>query len=299
MSSRLVGIIRAIKVGPRLAAHKLALYALADDGKAVGEVEISAADIMEAAEMEDRQARKLRAAWQAMGLLTLTRQGGSGPHDQNGYRVNVALLEQFASGERSYAEAWRVFGAGGAIKGVPECHLPDPAAAGEHAPEKAALKEALKAAPKAALKEALGLQSSSMRLSLSIDDDGTGPAPVIPEWALMAVERLEPERWHVLAEVYLRWDGSRKAVDVGKAFVGWAKHMLGADRKRVNGKGTLEPGDWGRLYAMAGIATREDLAAAPADMARVRSSREKALAEAWRNRRKAAPPSAPPEFAFA
>lgn len=299
MSSRLVGIIRAIKVGPRLAAHKLALYALADDGKAVGEVEISAADIMEAAEMEDRQARKLRAAWQAMGLLTLTRQGGNGPHDQNGYRVNVALLEQFASGERSYAEAWRVFGAGGAIKGVPECHLPDPATAGEPAPEKAAPKEALKEAPKAALKEALGLQSSSMKVNLTIDDDGTGSAPVIPEWALLAVERIEPERWHVLAEAYLRWDGSRKAADVGKAFVGWAKRMLGVERKRGSGRPTLEPGDWARMFAMAGIVTRQDVAAVPADMARIRATRERALAEAWRNRRQAAPPSAAPELAIA
>lgn len=291
MSAKLTGIIRDIKVGPRLATHKVALFVLADDGKAHGVVSISLEEIMDAAEISKRQATKLRGVWQRMGIIRLVHKGGIGPGDQNTYAVNLDVLRAMGDGSVSYEARWLEITGG---KGELECTL-NPPNKGElectlDARNKGEAKSELKGEAKGELKGELSPPSSSKSNYIYIpDDDGAGAPPVeLPEWALAEVEKLEPDRWPLLAEAFLRWDGSRKAVDIGKAFVGWARRMLGIERKRGAGA-TLEPGDWARIYAMAGISTRTERDANPAELAKVRDTRAALLAANWRARRTASP----------
>ncbi len=229
MSSKLLGLIREIRCGPRLASHKVALSALADDGKAVGEVNLSLGELMLAAECGERQALRLRTAWQRMGLLTLEHEGGFGPHDMNRYRVNIAMLEQLACGAASYPQLWQMYGGEATkpivVKGDAQVTLqqmqPTIDVASSNATAARSKPATFKGDTKGDFKGDLGRASSSLRYNISIDDDAASGARSLPEWAIREVEEIEPQRWHVLCEAYLRWDGSAKAVDIGKAFVAW------------------------------------------------------------------------------
>jgi hypothetical protein len=80
----------------------------------------------------------------------------------------------------------------------------------------------------------------------------------LPQWAIEEVTKLEPDRWPLLVEAYLRWDGCRLAIDPGKAFVGWAKKMLGISKAAKPGERRgMTAADWPMLEKMAGMTLRD------------------------------------------
>lgn len=275
MSDILVYLARTSRFGERNASRKLAMIALcnaaSDDGCGVV---MPAEEIGEAAELASvKNAMRLRAELVGLGLVELVTDGdgplpGQGRGAKGEYRINVPRLRALHENQWSYPEAalaWRSKKGGGTppiasddrvlsqhpIETAPEERVPSQHPIRE--PEKGAALGAGKGAVKGAV---LGAASptSSIKDSTNywIDDV---PDLQLPGWSVEAVKQLEPERWDVLAEAFLRWQGARKAVDIGKAFIGWSKSVLNIQKPGV---GRVQSrADWGMIYAMAGISESE------------------------------------------
>ncbi len=275
MSDLLVYLARTSRFGERNASRKLAMVALCNAASDEGHGIVMAADeIAEAAELASvKNAMRLRAELVGVGLISLVTDGdgplpGQGRGARGEYRINVDRLRQLHEGAWSYSDAalaWRAKRGGGSSSGgdndrVPSQHPieidPVERVLSQHPnpePEKgAALGAALGAVKGAALGAASPTSSIKESNSYWIDDV---PDLSLPGWAIEEVKQLEPERWHVLAEAFLRWKGARKAVDIGKAFIGWSRSVLGISKPGV-GK-IKSRADWGMVYAMAGISAEE------------------------------------------
>lgn len=275
MSDLLVYLARTSRFGERFASRKLAMIALCNAASDLGDaIVMGAAEIAEAAELVDiKSAMRVRRELIAVGLIDVVTADdvtppGQGRGAKGTYRINVARLKALQEGQWDYlAEARRLKQKGGE---TPPLSEPDRVAQSEHP---TASERVARHHPNASEKGGAGIDekggakggvkggamggagpTSSIKDSIQywIDDV---PDLKLPGWSVEEVRQLEPERWEVLAEAFLRWDGARKAVDIGRAFIGWARSVLGIAKP---GKGRIASrADWGMIYAMAGLSAEE------------------------------------------
>jgi hypothetical protein len=232
MSDHLVYLARTSRFGERNASRKLAMIALCNAASDKGEaIEMGAAEIAEAAELADvKSAMRVRRELVNLGLVEIVDGVGEKPLPGQGrgakgiYKVNVARLKALHEGDWDYlAEARKLRTEKGSVtppKEADTCDAEMPSVKGG----------GMGVSKGVAMGVSKGVSASTSSIKDStnywIDDV---PDLQLPGWSVEAVKQLEPERWAVLAEAYLRWPKARKAVDIGNAFIGWAKsttHLL-------------------------------------------------------------------------
>ncbi|MFZ4807507.1 MAG: hypothetical protein ACOYLQ_09640 [Hyphomicrobiaceae bacterium] len=104
MSSKLVGYVKRIPFGERLATRKLALWAFCDSANDRGEgFESDVEAIMEVSEVGERSAKTIRSELRRAGILVREHVGGAGAGDRARYRLNVEIIEKLAAREILYA----------------------------------------------------------------------------------------------------------------------------------------------------------------------------------------------------
>lgn len=265
MSDYLVYLARTSRFGERNGSRKLAMIALcnaaSDDGDAIV---MGAEEIAEAAELVDvKSAMRVRRELIATGLVEVVVEDGAMPGQGRGvkgtYRINVARLRALHDGAWSYLDDVARVRAERAEKGgarppqtISTAPVDEERVASHHPirePEKGGPLGGLKGGPLGGASPTSSIKDNTY---YSIDDV---PGLQIPGWSVAEVQQLEPDRWPVLLEAFLRWDGARKAVDIGKAFIGWSKSVLKISKP---GKDKIASrADWGMIYAMAGISAEE------------------------------------------
>jgi len=264
MSDHLVYLARTSRFGERFASRKLAMIALCNAASDGGEaIVMGAAEIAEAAELADvKSAMRVRRELVATGLVEVV--DGEAAHPQPGqgrgakgiYRINVARLKALHERAWDYVAEVRALRAekGGVTPPKEEPDAPERVAR-DH-PKPGAADPGKGGAMGVSMGDSKGVSMGGTAPTSSIKDSTSYwiddlPDLQLPGWAVEEVKQLEPERWPVLVEAFLRWEGARKAVDIGRAFIGWARKVLGLNR---GGKGrSFDRGDWAMIYAMAGL----------------------------------------------